>query len=236
MKKLKLKGCDLEMKRKLLSSLISVLIMCFALSANAQTWPDSLVIEFHFEGFGNVVMDSPPIYAGDITGGDARVNGGTWWIQIDDSEWPDVTDPSARWQYIFDNYYVYDPGSYSWTAVFDGNSLPTKPTWEINHSVNGMMGGTLVSISTIVDMDMDGVLDLDERTFGTFGGTMMVMKYGTGNFAKYCGLGSYDGYFMNADPANFPPDFVEGDCLLDLINCEVDNEMASWSDIKTLHR
>ncbi|RKZ06409.1 hypothetical protein DRQ05_04850 [bacterium] len=196
--------------------------------------PDTLQLEFDFEGTGNAVLNSPPLYSGDITQGDPLVVGGTWWVQLDDSNWPSTSDPDTRWNYIFNTYYIYDPGSFSWTATFDGNTMPSKPTWEIDHPSNGTMGGTLVIQMTLYDWNMNGELDLDERTSGLFSGTMMVMKYGTGLFAGYCGEGSYNGSLSNSDPANYADDYVEGHCLLNLVNCAIGTQTASWSYIKSI--
>ncbi|UCF04873.1 MAG: hypothetical protein JSV33_13260 [bacterium] len=218
-------------RKYLFLALILIVLPC---SVAAQDWPDTLFLEFDFEGFGNLVLDSPPIYAGDITGGDWRVfPDGTWWLQIDDSEWPPTSDPNARWDHIFNTYFIHDPGSFSWTATFDNTTLPTKPTWEIQHPVNGTMGGTAIIVITFSDWDIDGILDPEERTFGVFSGTLLVMKFGTGNFSKYCGDGSYNGSLQNADPINFADDYVTGHCLLDLIDCSIGNDETSWSALKT---
>ncbi len=211
---------------------LGAILALVPVSLGAVDLPDSLFLEFDFEGFGNLVQASPPLYSGDVYAGSSVVVGATWWMQIDDSTWPPVTDPATRWDYIFNNYFVYNGTTGSWTAKFDATTLPTKPTWEIDHPVNGTMGGTLVISFTFGDWDMDGILDIEEQMFGSFSGTMLVMKYGTGNFYKYCGSGAYNGVCQNADPANFVDDYVEGHCILDLINCQIGVRPATWSSIK----
>ena len=196
--------------------------------------PYDLEIEFDFEGIGNAILNSPVIYSGDIYAGDPLVAGGTWWIRLDDSSWPSTADPQARWDYIFNNYFHHDLGTFSWTAVFDESSLPTKPTWQITHPTNGMMGGTLVVVVTYSDWDMDGVLDIEERTLAMYSGTLIVMKYGTGLFAGYCGEGSYNGALQNADPVNWVDDFVDGHCTLLLKNCAIGTRNYTWSGIKSI--
>jgi len=213
----------------------AITILCAGNSAMAQ-FPDTLFLEFDFEGFGNLVTTSPPIFSGEVVSGDSRLLGASWWMQIDDSEWPSTTDPAARWDYIFNNYFEYNASLNFWTAVFDQGSLPVKPTWQIEHPVNGTMGGTLVISVTHTDDNLNGVFDAEERMFGTFEGTLMVMKYGTGEFAKYCGEGSYNGALFNDDPANWLDDYVTGHCLLDLINCQIGTERRSWSYIKQICR
>jgi len=213
----------------------AALIAILACPASAQL-PDSLRVEFDFEGIGNLVTMSPPLYAGDITAGDPLVVGGTWTVQIDDTGWPSTADPAARWDYIFNNFFVYTGApSNHWKATFNQFTLPAKPDWEVI-APTGTLGGTLVLEITIPDWDIDGVLDIDERMFSFFNGTLMVMKYGTGDFTPYCGSGSYNGTSNNADPANWADDFVSGHCLMDLVNCEIGTEAASWSSVKGLLR
>jgi hypothetical protein len=198
--------------------------------------PGDVQVLFEFEGLGNSMTVSPPEYTGDITSGDLLVVGGTWLIRVDDSTWPGTSDPQARWDYLFNNFATHDPQSYSWTMVLDEHSCATKPVWQINHPTNGMMGGTLVVVITFSDWNMNGVLDLEERTFGVFSGTLIVMKYGTGAFTGYCGDGSYNGELQNADPANWADDFVTGSCLLNLKNCQVGVERATWTAIKSMFK
>jgi len=223
--------------KKMIRTILFLLIVSVFLPYNAEAQlPDTLRLEFDFVGAGNAVMDSPPLYAGDIVDGDELVVDGTWWVELDDSDWPATTDPGARWDYIFDNHFDYDPVSFTWTAVFDGNTLPEKPTWGVEHSTNGTMTGTLVVLMTLYDYDMNGELSADERAFGLFAGTFIVMKYGTGCFANYCGDGAYNGSLTNEDPVNFADDAVDGSCILDLINCSIGVEEASWSYIKSVFK
>ncbi len=224
------------MKERLTASGLCIvcILALLPLSAIAQTWPDSLDLQFDFEGFGNIIMDSPPVYSGDITDGAPEVNGGTWQVSIDDSGWPPASDPETRWNYIFNNYFTYI--GYGWLGEFDGTNLPEKPRWDITHPTNGTMEGTLVVSMIYPDGNMNGVLDIEERMCGEFSGTMMVMKYGTGNFAKYCGDGSYNGSLENSDPANYVDDFVYGHCTMNLFDCSIDTETKSWSAIKSFYR
>ena len=224
------------MKFKSISILILMAAMLLCAGGVWAQFPDTLFLEIDFEGFGNLVLTSPPVYSGDIISGDSRLVGGTWSVQMDDAGWPPVSDPAARWDYIFDTFFEYNATYHFWTAVFDQNTLPDKPTWSIVHPVNGSMSGTLIVSSTFTDNNQDGILDIDERMFGTFEGNFMVMKFGTGNFATYCGDGSYNGAAFNDDPANWMDDFVTGHCILDLINCQIGTEEKSWSYIKKIYR
>ncbi|MCK7469456.1 MAG: hypothetical protein MZU95_00650 [Desulfomicrobium escambiense] len=66
---------------------------------------------------------------GGIYAGDPLVLGADWWIRIDDSTWPPLSNPQARWDYLFNNFATYDANSFSWTIVFDEASCGTKPVW-----------------------------------------------------------------------------------------------------------
>ena len=214
---------------------LAMLVWLVPYGASAQL-PPSMEMEFDFEGMGNSILNSPVIYAGDIYDGDLLLIGASWWIRLDDSTWPPVSNPQARWDYIFNNYFHYDAGTYSWTAIFDEVSLPTKPTWQINTPVNGMMRGTLVVAVQYTDDNMNQVLDIEERMFALYSGTVIVMKYGTGMFAEYCGEGYYNGALLNGDPANWEADYVEGHCGLLLQNCKIGTRAITWSGIKELFR
>ena len=54
--------------------------------------------EFHCTGSGNMVKDSPVIYAGAIDGGDLAP--GTWTITVDDLGWDPVGNDALRWDYL----------------------------------------------------------------------------------------------------------------------------------------
>jgi hypothetical protein len=188
--------------------------------ASAQL-PEALSLQFYFDGTGNAILNQLPVYAGLIYAGDPLVLGADWLIRIDDSTWPPTSDPQARWDYLFNNFATYDPVDYEWTIVFDEQSCGEKPEWQINHSTNGTMTGTLVVAMTFGDNDMDGILDVEDRLFVGYSGNMIVMKYGTGNFASYCGEGTFNGLLQNSDPANWADDYVDGACLLILQACKV---------------
>lgn len=203
--------------------------------ASAQL-PEELSVQFEFDGMGNAMINSLPVYSGVVNAGDPLVLGADWWIRIDDSTWPAPSNPQARWDYLFDNFATYDALSFSWTIVLDEQSCATKPVWELNHATNGKMGGTLVVVVTYTDWDLDGILDIDERMFAVYSGNLIIMKYGTGIFAGYCGDGTFNGSLQNPDPANWADDYVEGSCFLNLENCEVGTHESSWTAIKSMYR
>jgi len=224
------------MKEKMIIGLFLLAGMIIAPACASAQLPEALTVEFEFDGFGNAILSSLPVYSGSIFEGDPLVLGADWWIRIDDSSWPAPSNPQARWDYLFNNFATYNAGLHSWTIVFDEHSCATKPVWEIDHATNGMMGGTLIVALTFMDSNKNGILDLGERMFAVYSGDLIVMKYGTGLFAGYCGLGTFDGSLHNADPANWADDYVEGSCYLDLQNCEVGVREASWTAIKSMFK
>ena len=203
--------------------------------ASAQL-PEALSVQFEFEGMGNAMINSLPVYAGAIIAGDPLVLGADWWIRIDDSTWPPASNPQARWDYLFNNFAVHDAPSFSWTIVFDEQSCATKPVWEIHHATNGMMSGTLVVVVTFTDWNQNCILDIEERMLAMYSGNLIVMKYGTGIFAGYCGDGTFNGSIQNPDPGNWADEYVEGSCLLNLQNCQVGTRESSWTAIKSMYR
>lgn len=212
-----------------------IILAALPCGASAEP-PESVSVEFNFSGFGNMELVSPPLYSGNVDAGDPLVLGGDWWIRVDDTGWPSTADPEARWNSIFSHYFTHDPGTFSWTGVFDEHTCATRPVWGINTPTNGTMGGTLALVVTFTDWNMNGILDLDERMMGVYSGTLIVMKYGTGVFAGYCGLGAYNGGFTNGDPGNWADDYVEGHCILDLKNCAIGVQQASWSAVKKIYQ
>jgi len=64
---------------------------------------------FALSGNGSF-MASPPVFSGNITMG--TLAPGTFWFRLDDTGW--VTDDlgtsnNERWDFIFSNYFQYDP-------------------------------------------------------------------------------------------------------------------------------
>ena len=224
------------MFRNGLSALVLMIVLAALPCGVGAQMPDSTVILFNFSGSGNMEMTSPVVYSGNVTSGDPLVQGGTWWIRVDDTGWPSTADPQARWDYIVSHFLTYDPSSKSWTGVFDEFSCASRPLWQLDTPANGSMSGTLILVVTFTDDNRNGILDVDERMIGVFSGTLIIMKYGTGLFAGYCGLGAYNGLFMNEDPGSWADDYVEGSCKLDLKNCAIGVKPMTWGGIKELYR
>jgi hypothetical protein len=184
--------------------------------------------EFHCAGSGNMVQDSPPVYSGNIDGGDLAP--GTWSMETDDTGWPSIATPAARWDYIWLNYYVYDPGPQIWTGFFDGNALFLEKTGQ------GTMHGICDMTFQIIDLDGDGVLDPEECMDG-LSGAVIIIEDGTGIYTHLCGDGTYEGFYFRDCDAGSPTymlDDVNFNMQLDLEDCGMAAEPATWSAVKAL--
>jgi hypothetical protein len=205
-----------------------------AYSANAQV-PSHMV--FDVEGTSNFMV-SPVLFVGNVTGGEPLLLTGYWDIQVDDTGWPADTDKQARWDHIAATYYLpnYDPFVGNWTATFDENTTASAPWWQTGRAGVGNMTGTATLQLTMLDFDLDGVIDTDERSFLLFSGTLIVVKNGEGVFAGFCGLGSYSGSANNPDPANWANDNFTGSNILDVEDCAVPVKEVSWGHIKSIYQ
>jgi hypothetical protein len=184
--------------------------------------------DFHCTGTGNMVQDSPVLYAGPIDGGDLAP--GTWLIDVDDAGWPATTNWAARWDYIWVNYYTYDPGAFIWTGTFENNYLYLEKT-----GVGSMTGISDINFQ-IIDMDGDGIVDPGECMDG-LSGAVIIIQDGTGPYAQLCGQGTYEGFWMrDCDPVSptYMLDNVDFNMQLDLDDCGMANSPSTWSAVKSL--
>ena len=109
-------------------------------------------------------MKSPARYEGTFMFGVS----GSWWIEVDDSLWPDESDSTARFEYIWSAFFSenYDstPGEEAWTARFDMPMLPARPAFEFDlTSPLGLVGGDGYIVVRIRDWDADGELSQGEK-------------------------------------------------------------------------
>ena len=184
--------------------------------------------EFHCTGSGNMVKDSPVIYAGAIDGGDLAP--GTWTITVDDLGWDPVGNDALRWDYIWVNYYVYDPGAFIWTGTFDNNHLFLEKTGV------GSMQGVCDLTFQLIDMNGNGILDPEECMDG-LSGAVIIIQDGTGSYAELCGEGTYEGFYFRdcvvASPT-YMLDNVDFNMQLDLEDCAMATGASTWSAVKSL--
>jgi hypothetical protein len=187
--------------------------------------------EFHCTGSGNMVMNSPVIYSGNIDSGDLAP--GSWVITVPDGPpWPGPGP--ARWTYIWSTYYVYDPGFQIWTGTFDNNHLYLEKT-----GVGaGSMQGTCDMTFQIIDMNGNSVLDPEECMDG-LSGAVIIIEDGTGAYAHLCGDGTYEGfYFRDCDDQSptYMLDNVDFNMYLDLEDCGMATDASTWGAVKALFR
>jgi hypothetical protein len=205
-------------------------LLCSVLPAAAQV---PTHIEYDFAGTGGL-LSSPINYTGSITAGEPLLIGGTWDLGIDDTGWPSDADKAARWSYVNSTYFApnYSPISLSWTAIFNQSTTASSPTWTAGNTGVGDLMGTAVVQMSISDFDGDVFIDPDERGFMLLSGTLIVVKFGTGIWAGYCGLGSYSGFTFSSDPVNYVDHDISGSTILDIEDCTVANEKVTWGSVK----
>ena len=213
------------MMKKLVIIFAACLLVAGATSADI---PKS----FFCDGNGNMVTDvGSVIYSGNILGGDLAP--GTWSISIDDTGWP--TDPGPRWDYLWTTFYVYAPGTPSvWVATFDTPLLATRPVLFLEHTGFGTMSGVADMRFQVTDWDADGELDPDECPGSGLSGMVIIIEDGTGDYAPYCGDGSYQGGFTR-ECATYD-DHVQFQMSIDLYECGMATEQTSWGTIKALYQ
>lgn len=215
------------MKRLLVTVIATLLLVGIA---GAQVH-----FEFHCTGIGNMVQDSPPVYTGNIDGGDLAP--GTWTITINEppDEWPDPggpDDPNGRWDYLFEHYYVYDPDARTWTGFFQNNDLYLVKTDQ------GSMTGICDMTFQIIDVNGNGVIDAFECLDG-LSGAVIIIQDGTGIYSHLCGDGTYEGsYYRDCTLGSdtYMLDNVSFDMYLDLEDCAMGTEASTWSCVKSLFR
>jgi hypothetical protein len=195
------------------------------------------IYDMQLDGSGGLLLDGVE-YVGDIFYG----MDGSWTLEVDDSLWPDATDSTARFDYIWDTFFAshYDStqGLTGWRARFDRTTLPTPPLLTLE---SDLPVGSLVmseSLSVLVrDYDGDGVLSQSEKHH-----TCQISMTGsvesplcTGHFTDYCGngrLGAGDFNFVN------PPysDELTLTAQIKVWYCGTAVIRSDWGAIKALFR
>ncbi len=212
---------------------LSVLVLLCAAQAHA----DSYMIQL--TGSGGLMLNGAD-YSGTIDAGMA----GTWTLDLDDSLWPDESDSTARFDYIWSTFFADNyndiTGGEHWMGYFTAGTLPSCPLLILDTSVPGGVLGMNASFTVQVrDYYADGVLSQYEKHHSC----QMAFTYsvetplGTGAFMDYCGDGSGSNGSFNfvnpptADQLEFP--FFS---QLNLWYCGAPVEDSTWGAIKTLFR
>jgi len=218
------------MRKLMFAAIVPALVLLIAMPAAADSYM------YGTQGMGSM-MKSPVVYSGTFLFGVT----GTWEVNIDDSLWPVEADSTARFDYLWTNFFVdnYDAttGAEAWYGYFDGVTQPTSPSFYFDLvSPLGTITGDASVVIMIRDWYADGILSQSEKHRSN----QMTVTYildpdaSTGAFADFCGNGSMSGgnfNFIN------PP----GDDSINLMGqfsatfCGSPVEQSSWGVIKALY-
>ncbi|UCH85497.1 MAG: hypothetical protein JSW50_07360 [Candidatus Latescibacterota bacterium] len=206
-------------------------------------WADAGVKQENFKlsGFGGYII-TPAEFDGSIF--DGTLAPGTFIIDIDDVSWP-VDNPGTpqneRWDYIFENYFVYDDsqaGAEKWTA-----QLPPLPaqvpvvTWSFYHN-GDKVGGIFQSLMiTVSDKNSNGIVDPDEMNIQAVGGNLVShIEQSTGEYDGYCGGGSLNGSIEGYDLSQpYVMTISGGSLVLRDFSCQVATENKTWGAVKATY-
>lgn len=218
--------------RRVAIVLLSVSLLCLAGQASGENYV------VHLDGTGGFMLDGA-----DYTGGISVGMLGDWTLDVDDSLWPDQSDSTARFDYIWDTFfasnYVSTSGAESWQGFFDGSTLPSTPRLYLyaTSPVEGVLVFNATFVVLVRDYYADGLLSQYEKHHNSQ--VSMTLSVETplcsGAFADYCGSGS--GSSGNLNFVN-PP--TEDSILLieqlDVVYCGAPVDEGSWGTIKALYR
>ncbi|MFH1689084.1 MAG: hypothetical protein ABIE42_02465 [Candidatus Eisenbacteria bacterium] len=179
-------------------------------------------------------------YAGDIDFG----MDGTWILDVDDSLWPEDSDSTARFDYIWSTFFAGNynniTGAEHWKGYFNAATLPSSPLMVFDTTVPGGILGMNTSFTVQVrDYEVDGVLSQYEKHHScqmafTFS---VEMPLGTGTFEDHCGDGSSsNGSFNFVNPPT--EDLLEFPFVgqVNVWFCGSPVEEGTWATIKALYR
>lgn len=168
---------------------------------------------------------------------------GTWSFTIDDSLWPDPSDPDARFDYIWNTFFAgnYDatPGAQAWRGYFDGQTLPSTPqfTMNVTSPISGTFGGDITFVVQVRDGYSDGILDETEKFHDHNINATIILNptLGTGDLENMCGHGSMSGGDFNFV---YPPtdDSLTMFGQIQINPCPSPVEDSSWGTIKALYQ
>jgi hypothetical protein len=179
-----------------------------------------------------------------IDGGDARLMGGWFVIEIDDTGWPidnQGTPQDERWDYLLATFFTYDntPGGEHWDGYFPiQNGLLPPVIWQFTNGANQLGGVIRYLIITILDSDADGIVDQDDLANQTVAAQFHShIEQSEGEFAGHCGSGNGNGNLENFDPDM--DDLLTlpvGNLYIRDFSCAVPVEETTWGAVKILYR
>lgn len=189
------------------------------------------------QGLGSL-MESPIVYSGNFMFGLV----GSWEITVDDALWPDPSDSTARFDYIWDTFfadnYLTTPGAQSWTGYFNGATLMATPHFRFDSvSPVGVLEGDITFSILVRDWYSDGILSQSEKhdNLNMSATVNMNPALGQGYFVDTCGHGS-----VSSGNFNFhnPPmkDNLQIVGQLQTYTCPSPVEDSTWGAMKALYR
>jgi hypothetical protein len=218
-----------------LSILVAVLIVL--VPAVLMSWNFDYEVKSKMGG----ILERTPGYKGPI------VDGGSGWIwfELYHNDWPDTTDPDARFDYIWDTYFApnYDSsvvGAYKWVGQLPGQFYLHTTSAPIGY--NGWFLGSINAKITVRDFNENGTLEtwelLKQHLFdGRLsklcedpGGGEMDCKWGWGALAS-----NYFSFYP-PDPPGVDTLYNGANLTLTAMGCETAVEAASWGAIKALYK
>lgn len=214
-------------------AVLSVSLLLFSVLAHGQ-------VEYftvRLDGTGGLMLNDAD-YAGALS----LQMTGSWDLDVDDSLWPDESDSTARFDYIWDTFFAdnYDPtpDQQAWWGYFDGATLPSVPKLTFDTAVPG---GMLVSNASFIvlvrDYNGDGELSQYEKHHACQVSMTISVETPlcTGYFEDYCGNGS-----LGAGDLNFvnPPAFDEIMFMgqVQVWDCGALVNESTWAAVKALYR
>ena len=214
----------------------AVVLLAFALLVvQTAAADDSYMVGM--QGLGSL-MESPIVYSGNFMFGLF----GVWEITVDDTMWPDPADSTARFDYIWENYfadnYLDTYGAEAWTGSFNSATLMSTPHFRFDTSSPvGVIEGDMTFSILVRDWYADGILSQQEKHDNLNMSATLNLNptLGQGYFANTCGHGS-----ISSGNFNFhnPPlkDSLQIVGQLQTYTCPSPVEDSTWGAMKALYR
>ena len=210
---------------------LSILVLLCA----AQAYGDAYMLQL--SGSGGLMLNGAD-YSGPIDAGMV----GMWTLDVDDSLWPDQSDSTARFDYIWSTFFADNysdaPNAERWTGYFNASTLPSSPLMTLDTTVPyGVLGMNASFTVQVRDYQVDGVLSQYEKHHSC----QMIFTFSvetplcTGAFEDHCGDGSgSNGSFNFVNPP--AEDLLEFPffCQLNVWYCGAPVEDSTWGTIKAL--
>jgi hypothetical protein len=233
------------LSKKLVLGAVGLLLVLLSM-----TFPASAAFKtetFALSGDGSF-MDSPPVFSGNIIAG--TLAPGTFWFRLDDTAWPSddpLTTNNERWDFIFSNYFQYDPteGAEGWDGRFPSSGLgDIAPEWRFETDAGDICGGLTTSFTvSIRDLNGNGIMEDNEYINKVLSiGLYCYINFGTGEFQSFCGQGNCSGTLDLVDEITWNEDlyvpsveYPSGRLYLRDTNCTTGEDESSWGKIKKIY-